>query len=471
MLAAKFHDCFEAVEAQELELGTLDLATFGVNVDGFYIYQNTAQESGFMSLDRIARSFCKVAADYYPMLLGRPAVNHDGKAVIVVDPDNINMPDIAEVFVDHPIESFIETSKSDVKGGKDIRFFNKHKFYESSGVARLPHATYNQDDAAAIVRVIRFKNNDYVALYIALTHVLFDGTGATIFFNHWAEYSRNIDTAGYRLETPPVNDRSVVREYFDKVTATDPPFLKHMKECSATPPMASPANIAPILMATPDMPGFEQQHLLHISAAKLEQLRQDVDKSQTTNLVLAALLTKSMALVNMKEFKVAPKWTYVMFPFDCRQRTEIPAKFSGNLSVSAIAPLDSRFVLDGSYKDIALAIKDHCSKTTSDYAKSTILTIEKELHILYQAGISLRNSHDTSYVGLTNLRYMPLYTIDFGYGGPELLSCDYYIRDGMMRIYPNKQDGGIDLVMNYNDKLFQHLDESSDLLQYADVIY
>ncbi|KAJ2078860.1 hypothetical protein H4R24_004176, partial [Coemansia sp. RSA 988] len=451
MLAANFHDCFEAVEAQELELGTLDLATFGINVDGFYIYQNITREPEFMSLDRIARSFCKVAADYYPMILGRPTVNHDGKAMVVVDPNNISMPDIAEIWVNRPIEDFIETCKTDVKGGEDIKFFNKHKLYKNSGVARMPQAKYNQDGTAAVVRIIRFKDNDYAALYISLTHVLFDGTGATAFFNHWAEYSRNIDAVGYRLEKPPVNDRSVVHEYFDKVTATDPPFLKHMRECNTNPPMASPANIAPILMATPDIPGFEQQHLLHISAAKLEKLRQDVDKSQTTNLVLAALLTKSMAQVNMKEFKVAPKWSYVMFPFDCRHRTDIPVEFSGNLSVSAIAPLDSQFVLESSYKDIALAIKDHCSRTTSDYAKSSILTIENELHILYQASVSLCNSQDTSYVGLSNLRYMSLYTIDFGYGGPELLSCDYYIQDGMMRIYPNKQDGGIDLVMNYND--------------------
>ncbi|KAJ2611745.1 hypothetical protein H4S08_003016 [Coemansia sp. RSA 1365] len=470
MLATDLHDYFKAVEAQELELGTLDLATFGINADGFYIYRNTTQESGFMSFDRISRGFCKVAADYYPMILGRPTVNSDGKAVILVDPSDICMPDIAEIMVEHPIEDFIETRKNDIKGGKDIRFFNKHKFYSNSGVSRLPQATYNRDDAGAVVRVIRFKDNEYVGLYVVMTHVLFDGTGFITFLNHWAEYSRNID-ADYKLEKPPVNDRSVVREYFDKITPTDPPFIKHMKEFNATPPMASPANIAPILMATPDTPGLVEQHLLHISGTKLEKLRQDIDKSQTINLVLAAMLTKSMVQVNMKEFKVAPIWSYVMFPFDCRLRTDIPVAFSGNLSVSAIAPLESSFVLESSYEDVALAIKDHCSRTTSDYAKSAILTIENELHILYQASMCMCNSPDASYVGLTNLRYLPMYTIDFGYGGPELLSCDYFVKDGMMRIYPNKQDGGIDLVMNYSDKLFEHLDDSSGLLQYADIIY
>ncbi|KAJ2179443.1 hypothetical protein EV181_005904, partial [Coemansia sp. RSA 532] len=200
-------------------------------------------------------------------------------------------------------------------------------------------------------------------------------------------------------------------------------------------------------------------------------LRQDVDKAQTTNLALAALLTKTILQANIQMFNSMPTWSYVMFPYDCRHRTEVPMTYSGNLSFSAVAPLESQTVLDGSYKEIAQAIKEHCSKVSSEYAKSLIYTVENEIGVLFQAGISLCNSPDTSYVGLTNLRYMPLYSIDFGYGGPEILSNGYFIREGMQRIYSNKQDGGIDLFMNVKDDLFEYLKKSDELLKYADIIF
>ncbi|KAJ1781735.1 hypothetical protein LPJ62_005709, partial [Coemansia sp. RSA 2167] len=232
-----------------------------------------------------------------------------------------------------------------------------------------------------------------------------------------------------------------------------------------------PGAIAALLLAAPDIPAFEEQHLLHFTAEKLEQLRQDVDKAQTTNLALAALLTKIVLQANIQTFNSMPTWSYVMFPYDCRHRTEVPMTYSGNLSFSAIAPLESQTVLDGSYKEIARVIKEHCSKVSSEYAKSLIYTVENEIGVLFQAGISLCNSPDTSYVGISNVRYMPMHLIDFGYGGPDILSSAYFIREGMQRIYSNKQDGGIDLFINVKDDLFEYLKKSDELLEYADVIF
>ncbi|KAJ2157718.1 hypothetical protein IWW41_005629, partial [Coemansia sp. RSA 2522] len=315
-------------------------------------------------------------------------------------------------------------------------------------------------------------DSPYVVLYISLPHVIFDGTAAVALFNNWAECTRNLDNPGHKLQNPPVNDRKVVRDYFDTVTAIVPPHTKHFKDLGAESLVkVPPGAIAALLLAAPDIPAFEEQHLLHFTAEKLEQLRQDVDKAQTTNLALAALLTKTILQANIQTFNSMPTWSYVMFPYDCRHRTEVPMTYSGNLSFSAIAPLESQTVLDGSYKEIARVIKEHCSKVSSEYAKSLIYTVENEIGVLFQAGISLCNSPDTSYVGISNVRYMPMHLIDFGYGGPDILSSAYFIREGMQRIYSNKQDGGIDLFINVKDDLFEYLKKSDELLQYADVIF
>ncbi|KAJ1718169.1 hypothetical protein LPJ61_006785, partial [Coemansia biformis] len=387
-----------------------------------------------MALDRIARGFCRVVAEHYPIVVGRPTVTADGRAVMAVDPADLCLPDIAELAVDRPAEDFFETRSHPDEARPAVRFFNLPRFYRTSGIRRPPQASYNRDHAAAVVRVIRFRDSAYVALYISLSHVLFDGLGATAFFNHWAAYARHADDAAVVLAAPPVNDRGAVRAYFASVAAVEPPHITHFRECAAALPMASPANIAPILMATPDIPPVEEQHLLHIAPARLEQLRQDVDASQTTFLALAALLTKTMLQANIAAMGAVPRRSYVMLPYDCRQRTGIPAAFSGNLSFLAIALLDSQAVLAGSYGDVARAIAEHSALTTGAHAKATVDVIEKELHVLYQGGAVMCNSPATSYVGLTNLRYMPLHSLDFGAGGPEILSCDHYIREGMLRL-------------------------------------
>ncbi|KAJ2850476.1 hypothetical protein IWW36_001856 [Coemansia brasiliensis] len=459
-------DYLKSIQAQQIELGTLDMATSGITNNEIYIYKNTAADPQFMSLHRIASGLYKVIADHYPMLVGRPLVNAEGKGVIDVDPDNLCMPDIADINVDHPAEAFMETSSS----GK-VKFFNLHKFYKQSGVDELPHATYTKDHSAAIVRTIRFHNSDYVALYISISHIMFDGIGATAFFNNWAECTRNLDNPSYQLQNPPVHDRKIVSDYFDSVIATEPPHIQHLREQSAVPIMKTPDNIAKLLLAAPETPSFKEQHLIHFTKDKFEQIRQDVDPQQTTNLALAALLTKVFLQADIQAFNSMPQWSYVMFPYECRQRTKIPLTFSGNLSFTTIAFMESQKVLDSSYKEIAHDIKQHCSKVSSDYAKNTIDVIRNEIGVLFQAGISLCNSAESSYVGLSNLRYMPFYTIDFGYGGPEILSCHYYPREGMMRIYNNKQDGGIDLFINGKSEIFKHIQSSEELLKYAEVIF
>ncbi|KAJ2455901.1 hypothetical protein EV183_000517 [Coemansia sp. RSA 2336] len=457
-------DYLKSIQAQQIELSILDMATLGINLEEIYIYKPSDSQS--MSLHRIASGFCKVAAEHYPMLVGRPLVNDKGKGVINVDPDNLCMPDIADINVEHPAEDFMESSSD----GKAM-FFNLPKFYQHSGVGELPRATYTKDHSAVVIRIIRFSNSDYVALYISFSHMLFDALGATAFFNHWAECTRNLDNPSYQLQAPPVNNRKVVSDYFASVESIEPPHIQHFREQSAVPVMKTPGNVAPLLLATPETPAFKEQHLLHFSKQQFEQLRQDVDPEQTTNLALAALLTKVLLQADIQAFNSMPKWSYVMLPYECRQRTTIPAAYSGNLSFAAIAFMDSQKVLNSSYKEIAQAIKEHCSKVSSEYAKNTIDVIENEVGVLFQAGASMCNSPNTSFVGLTNLRYMPLYTIDFGCGRPAILSCSYYSREGMMRIYNDRQDGGINLFINAKDDIFKHIKCSKELLKYAEVIF
>ncbi|KAI7832907.1 transferase family-domain-containing protein [Kickxella alabastrina] len=462
------------IKTQEIELGTLDLAQFGIVADTIYLFKNKRNDASFMPFGALAQSFCMLVADHYPVIVGRPIVNSAGKGVMAVDPSNLCLPDIAEVFIDHPIELFLETRPGGSEDKPNVLFFNTRKFYRDSGVDCLSQATYHRDNSAAIVRVLRFKNSPYVGISYSISHVLFDGTGTTMFINHWAEYMRNLDAVRngtYQLAEPPINDRQVMSNCMDKVEPLELPFIEHFKEILPPMQILFPTNIAPVLMSSNDNQQFKYQHVLHFSLANLERMRQHIDKDQTVNTVLAAFLARNILLANINVFGTEPKTSYVMMAYDGRTRSAIPRNFSGNVSSTAIAPLPSQMVLTSSYRDLARAIKEHCSKTEIGHTKATMLVIENELSLLYQIGLALCNTPMTSYIGMTNLRYMPFDSVDFGFGGPEILGFDYFSRDGMSRLLPNKQDGGVDLYLNYMDANFQVFCQLNEVKMFADVIY
>ncbi|KAJ2459484.1 hypothetical protein GGF42_001437 [Coemansia sp. RSA 2424] len=469
-------DVLAGIKPQELQLTTLDLAQMGITVDGLYFYRNNSSEDEFMSLDLLRRSFLQLVADHYPMIVGRPTVNSQGQAVMAIDPANLCMPDIAEIHVAHPADAFMTTRPANDASSseKPVKFFDVRRFYRDSSVSRLPRATYHKDHSAAIIRVLRFKDSEYVALAYSLSHVLFDGSGMMTFMNHWAEYARHLHSTGKvdcQLAEPPVNSRAAMQQYFDGVEPVDPPFICHFRENVPSLPMEFPAQIAPVLITSPDSPICEEQHLMHFTPANLERMRQDIDGKQTVNMVLMSLCAQAMVRANTLAYATPPHISYIMVAYDGRLRADMPPSFTGNISCTTIAPLPTTTVSGSSYKDLAQTIKEHTSKVGSEYTKAVIHTIENNLEVLYRASFTLRNSPQTSYFGLTALRYMPFRTVDFGFGSPAILSFDYFIMEGMSRMYPNYQDGGIDLVFNYLDANFEHLKRDADLTKYADIIY
>ncbi|KAJ2416585.1 hypothetical protein GGI10_000849 [Coemansia sp. RSA 2530] len=470
----KSDDLLAKIRPQEVELTTLDLAQFGITADGIYIYKNPHPDGGeSMSLDLVRRSFLQLVVDHYPLVVGRPTVNGQGQAVVDIDPANLCLPDIAEIQVAHPASTFMATRPS-TGNGDAVKFFDIRRFYRDSGVARLPRATYHKDHSAAIIRVLRFKDSEYVALAYSLSHVLFDGSGALIFLNHWAEYARHYNETGRldcQLAQPPVNSRAAMQEYFDGIEPVDPPFIRHFKDNLPPLGIEFPADIAPVLIASPDTPICEEQHLMHFSPANMERLRQDVDKSETVVIAVTALCAQAMMRANSQVYGALPQISYVVVAYDGRPRASVPANFTGNISCTTIAPLPGSVAVEMSYGELAKMIKKYSSMMDSEYTKSVMRTVETNLGLLYGASFTLCNSPQTSYLGLSSLRYMPFHALDFGFGGPEILSFDYYVKEGMARMYPNYQDGGIDLIFNYPDANFEYLRQDADLAKYADFIF
>ncbi|KAJ1961787.1 hypothetical protein GGI12_003044, partial [Dipsacomyces acuminosporus] len=142
------HSYFSAIQAQDLELGTADIANFGNTLDGIYFYQNKAKATEFMSVDAVTRSLHRVIAEHYQFLVGRPAINAAGKAVMRVDPENLNIPSVNAIDIAQPASAFFATCPNGKDNSSPVRFFDIGAFYSKSGCSKLPRATYNQDHSA-----------------------------------------------------------------------------------------------------------------------------------------------------------------------------------------------------------------------------------------------------------------------------------------------------------------------------------
>ncbi|KAJ1945268.1 hypothetical protein EC988_005794, partial [Linderina pennispora] len=261
-----------SIKAQDILLETLDVVEFGISVDNILFFENKANDPDFMSKEAISRSLYRIIADHYPILVGRPKLTDDQRCAISVDPDNLNMPSVEDVYVDQPADRFLITLKKE----KDLRFFNLKKLVDTVGMDKFPKSTFHKDHSSVVLRLLRFKDNSYVGFSLCLPHAVFDGIGCVVFQANLSAYVRN---GGYcKLADPPINDRKVIADHFSTVTPEPLSIVKHFESVPDLP-MTFPKNVIPLLMQSPDTPPYEQQHLLHISAENLERMRQDIDPS------------------------------------------------------------------------------------------------------------------------------------------------------------------------------------------------
>lgn len=455
-------DILSSIPAQEIELATIDIAQFGIVSDGLYFYQNKADKVDFIVKDKLVNGLHRLIAEHYPIMVGRPQVNAKGKVVMAVDPTDLAVPSFEEISVDTPAEDYFITKDN-------VKFFDIHKFYQKSGISKLPRATKHKKDSLAIFRTLRFKNSDYVGLMFSVSHAIFDGTAMIAFMTHWAQYVR--DSTNAKLRKPPIGDRNVVNKYFEGVEPKELPFIKHFNQIIPGSPPVSFDSIAPMLLSSPDVEMVADQHLIHFTKAKLEQMRQDLDPSQTTNFVLLAMIIRAITKANTEVFYDEPEYVYPVVAYDCRFRSDIPAEYAGNLSSAVIAPLTGKMTLNSSYPELIKAIKEPCLKMESGHTKAILEGIQNDVGHFYQVSNALCNTPDTSYFCLSNVRYLPFQDIDFGNGKPEIVCFDHFFKEGLSRLCQNYQDGGVDLFMNYRNAHFALLKKNPDVVKYGDVVF
>ncbi|KAJ2784035.1 hypothetical protein H4R18_001348 [Coemansia javaensis] len=192
-----------SVENQEFPLHALDTQAAFMNVPYHFFYANSDEAGDFMPSDALRTSFYR-ALQRYPILAGNLRCEGQGRTTVVVERDNLNMPEYAE-------------SESAMAFGE----MREAKFHHSSwpkGLSTVGAITKAGGDGRIkllSVHVVRMRDNSGLVLFVSCPHYVVDGTGFFSFVELWGTLCRahradDAQLAAAAMREPLCFDRAVI---------------------------------------------------------------------------------------------------------------------------------------------------------------------------------------------------------------------------------------------------------------------
>ncbi|KAJ1792652.1 hypothetical protein LPJ62_000709 [Coemansia sp. RSA 2167] len=163
------------VENHEIPLHPLDTQAAFLNVPYHFFYPNTNQSDDFMPNDVLRDSFYR-ALERFPILAGYLRSEGTGKTTVVVDRNDLNMPEYLE-------------STSDVLFSElqDAKFHHSSWPNGLSTTGPITVASANGRIKLMNVHVVRLRDNTGVVIFVSMPHYVVDGTGFFSFVELWGK--------------------------------------------------------------------------------------------------------------------------------------------------------------------------------------------------------------------------------------------------------------------------------------------
>ncbi|KAI8318123.1 hypothetical protein GQ54DRAFT_267364 [Martensiomyces pterosporus] len=283
------------VKSQVIPLSSVDMLTGMLNIPYVTFYQNSNPVGDFMPSKQLKAAFY-LALQAFPILAGHLRQTGNGRYTMVVDRDNLNMPEYLE-------------STSDVHYN-DIKSAGFDRSAWPSGVATV--GTIMAPNANGIIRtvnthIVRLKDNSGLILFLSIIHCVVDGFAYFAFLNHWAAACKAVRDGSVEVPRPLVEftfDRSLIeqnlpteRKQLDTTTSsvfTQPSLFSKWLA------WVSPETRGSVLRFRLSLRSSET-HVFHIADSMLETLRSSVREfvpegmRVSDNDVLVALLSKTFA--------------------------------------------------------------------------------------------------------------------------------------------------------------------------------
>ncbi|KAJ1944069.1 hypothetical protein GGF37_002366 [Kickxella alabastrina] len=389
----------------------------------------------------------------FPILVGWLKVESSGKTVVVVDENNLNMPELKETQSDIHFDDLKSVG------------FSWSAMPQTTVTVRVFAAAGDQGCIKLVnVHIVRLKDNSGVVLFVNVPHYVVDGIGYCAFINQWAKNSTQLQNGipNSSVHAKPFDyDRQAVSRCLSSSRSTpdDAAYPMYTTESYLARWLAwlTPESRGSVLNAFVALDSIEA-HVFHICTASINSLHKSLCAEITGGLrisdndIITALLTMVLAQGekqvetnssigglsvwhNIKSAVVcaaqnvfkrhAYSWATTV-TVDIRGRVDTPSatNYTGNMVMGTVfsSPicLVETEITGESLTHVATGIRRAVSQTDGPYIKKLIDVISKETSSYAQAlGIV---SMGSKILVITNQSRFPLYTVDFGSGIPAWVS-------------------------------------------------
>ncbi|KAJ1801510.1 hypothetical protein LPJ59_000230 [Coemansia sp. RSA 2399] len=206
-----------SLNSQSVHLDGLDAICSTAQISFFYWYENKERSTWgtFMPPDILKHAFYRTMQEF-PILAGRLKAGPDGRMLVEVDKDNLNMPVYTDEYCNIDYQALKDANYNTVNMLPDI--------FMSARKVPMPSKASGWETKLATVRILRFKDFSGVLVFVSLAHGVVDGHGQLSFMKRWSEISRAIHGADGPTVTnipnrPYTHDRSIHALY--KCEGTD----------------------------------------------------------------------------------------------------------------------------------------------------------------------------------------------------------------------------------------------------------
>ncbi|KAJ2489845.1 hypothetical protein IWW37_003613 [Coemansia sp. RSA 2050] len=490
------------VKSLTIELAVLDTLSSFSNIPFIYHFENTAaadKRDLFMPGDALRFSFYKALLEF-PVLAGHLHMDSVGKGSIVVDRNNLNLPEYRESTCDVHFD--------------ELKAANYHwDLFPKNLVSVCVVTTAGADGVIKLANIhcARLRDNSGMLIFANMSHYVVDGVGFCAFMDRWAKYCCQVsdEYAGPTVEHREfLFDRSIVHKALSSSRRPTHPVTSHMffvpRLAASVLAWISPALRGRIMSAIASM-GKPEAHMFHVSTERLEALRQSLcdyipsDMHLSDNDLIASLA--SMTIVNgirgaatsqrswgvlgqlksmwssvLGSLFVKTKDEHITFIIaDIRHRLGISdCDYTGNcvipqLVVNPLQRMETPASPE-SYVHVASRVRAAVQDLDAPYISQFVDTLNRHPSSFAQPLVYTINHPEKVFI--TNQSRFPLYDLDFGFGTPAWVSPIPHSAINFVKVMPvHPSQTGYNIHMTTTKYAMRNILCSQSWLQLATLIF
>ncbi|KAJ2718699.1 hypothetical protein GGI07_005635 [Coemansia sp. Benny D115] len=475
------------IQSQVFPLTVLDTQASFSNIPFVFFFENTTGNPEFMSTDSLYNSFFRTMQEM-PIFGGRVTQQCGGQINVVVNKDDINMPDYRETQSNVPFKVI----KADN--------FNWRSWPQGVNTAG-PMTRSNADGEIKLinVHVVRLKDNSGVMIYVSMVHYVVDGPAHMDVINRWCEIHRLMISGNEEKISsmkPFTADRDIVKQSLpaerspiDAETSDTFQGFSILAEWAA---WISPQWRGTIISKVVERQNTET-HIFHVSRVALQRLRDelseyvsDIDNVADNDLILS-LATKTMAQSQriVEERAKGIVHTGIMEPrdgvlpmaiiFEVRDHLGLSDKhYLGNVLIPKIkyTPLrELESPTDSKSMSRMLAEYSHITKRLTPAQIAT----HADMVIPYPSSFAKPIVRFLGHKSALSFVYdiMPnMYVADFGEGTPVWVSPIQPFRaNATLLLTPKDPTDGVDVFLTAFPDVMKEVFKNEYFVDYAKCIY